>query len=73
MVILVVVGDDVMSNEPATNEIDLEAKKCVIDKELPVEQCADVVAVTDGVMTISITDEGKNSDNTGKLFFFSCT
>jgi len=65
MIILVVVGDNVMSNE---KEIDLEAKKCIIDEELQIEPCADVIA---DEITTSITTEGKNSDNTGKLFFLA--
>jgi len=71
MVILVTVGVD-SSNEPAINteEIDLEAKKCVIkDEELPVEQCADNIADAKDAMITSVTTEAENGDNTGKLFY----
>lgn len=71
MVILVTVGVD-SSNEPAINpeEIDLEAKKCVIsDEELPVEQCVNIVADTEDAMITSVTTEAENGDNTGKLFY----
>jgi len=64
------VGDDVMSTEPCHDKgIELEAKKCVMDEELPVDQSADVV---DDTITTSVTTEGKNSNDTGKLFF-TCT
>ncbi|KAL4136270.1 hypothetical protein QTP88_007819 [Uroleucon formosanum] len=65
----VTVGVD-SSNEPAINakEIDLEAKKCFInDEELPVEQCADIVADTEDAMITSVTTEAENGDNTDKL------
>lgn len=64
-VILMAVGDDVMSTEPCHDKgIELEAKKCVMDEELPVDQSADVV---DDTITTSITTEGKNSNDTDKL------
>lgn len=69
MVILVVVNDN-GSNEPAINteEVDLEAKCGINDKEIPVERNADVVAEAEDAVATSISADGEKNDNIGKLF-----
>jgi len=69
MVILVVL-DDNGSNAPiATEEVDLEAKCGIDDKEIPVERYADVVvAEAEDAVVTSISAYGEKDDNMGKLF-----
>ncbi|KAL5237968.1 hypothetical protein ACI65C_005378 [Semiaphis heraclei] len=60
-----VVVNDNGSNEPAINteEVDLEAKCGINDKEIPVERNADVVAEAEDAVATSISADGEKNDN----------
>jgi len=66
MVVLVAVDAD-ESKESAVNaeEVDLKAKHNINDGEMPVEQLSDIVADAEDPVTMSISADSENDDNTG--------